>query len=180
MNTLRQLVGTNCEDLNYGFQQALSVAHEMLRGQMATNTANRRETCSFTVRTRTDESGPEPPQRRPADHQEDAFLSSLPLSDYCTQTHFDYAEQFAGKVFIWQESERIDESGESKERGWCRRSVLTSVLIWLFMAFSKCDAAGTKHTAAFEPSRQNRKEALSVSTPSVLHVCTVHVLISAL
>ncbi len=47
--------------------------------------------------------------------EEDApSLFSVPLLSHTS----DYAGQFAGKVFIWQEIERIDESGESKETGY--------------------------------------------------------------
>jgi len=50
-NSLRQLIGTNCDNVNYRFPQALplfpsllsgfrnNIAHEMLRGHMATKAA---------------------------------------------------------------------------------------------------------------------------------------------
>lgn len=53
---------------------------------------------------------------------------------------FDYAGQFVRKVFIWQESEIIDERSESKERGcvpgvahWMFRSdYLCRLRVWCF------------------------------------------------
>lgn len=64
-----------------------------------------------------------------------------------------------GKVFIWQEIERIDESGESKERV-VSPGLLTRVLICLFMAL--------KSAALQEKKREKNTKAPAASGSSVL------------
>lgn len=56
-------------------------------------------------------------------------------------------------MFIWQESERIDESGESKERG-CVAGLVDKCFDLAIYGVKKCSAAGERKQSSLFSSHQ--------------------------